>query len=285
MSSLEKEPDTSKTIQLADGRTLGYAEYGVPDGKPMLYFHGHPGARVEAQFLAPSAQQAGVRLIGIARPGMGLSTFKRMRRVVDWPNDVVALADRLDLDRFAVVGLSGGSPYALACAYTIPDRLTTCGLIAGVGHLPRMLAFLSIWLPWLLLPIARHWFRDQDHAIRALLRAARRWPEADRRMLLVPGMKELLVASLVEGLRQGAKGPAYDGMVLGRAWGFKLEEIRCPTIYLWHGERDQEVPVAQGRAVAAQLAHCTTTYYPHEGYLSVIVNHAEEIVQSLSGKA
>ncbi len=114
---------TDKTIQLHDGRTLGYAEYGIAERKALFYFHGHPGARLEARFLAEQAEQAGVRLIGVDRPGMGLSTFKANRRLLDWPDDVVELADRLRLNRFAVVGFSGGGPYALACAYKIPHLI------------------------------------------------------------------------------------------------------------------------------------------------------------------
>ena len=90
-----------------------------------------------------------------------------------------------------------------------------------------------------------------------------------------------MAASLVEALRQGAKGAAYDGMLLGRPWGFKLEAIAFPKLYLWHGERDSQVPFAIGRAVAERLVPSQATYYPGDGHISVIVNHQEEIVTSL----
>jgi len=121
MSSVDSIVGNDKVIQLRDGRTLGYAEYGSSEGKPLFYFHGHPGSRFEARFLAEQAAQVGVRLIGIDRPGMGLSSFKARRRLLDWPDDVVELADSLHLDRFAVVGFSGGGPYTLACAYKVPS--------------------------------------------------------------------------------------------------------------------------------------------------------------------
>ncbi len=270
------------TIQLRDGRTLGYAEYGQAHGEALLYFHGHPGARVEARFLAAAATQAGVRLIGIDRPGMGLSTFKPNRRFLDWPDDVVELADRLRIDHFAVAGMSGGGPYALACAYKIPHRLIACGVISGVGdRIGLRLAFLSQWMPWIMMPIIRRSFLDEDRAQKTLAQAAANWIEADRRSLLAPGIKGLMAASLVEGLRQGGQGAAYEGALFGRPWGFKLEEIKFPTILLWHGELDKEVSVAAGRAVAAKLAQCTATYYPAEGHISVIVNHAQDILNAL----
>jgi pimeloyl-ACP methyl ester carboxylesterase len=272
-----------KTLLLHDGRTLGYAEYGVAEGKALFYFHGHPGTRLEARFLAEQAVQTGIRLIGIDRPGMGLSSFKVGRRLLDWPDDVVELANSLHLDRFAVVGFSGGGPYTLACAYKIPHRLATCGIIAGVGHIDPFLSFLSMWLPWLLIPIARRFFRDKEHARKSLTRVARSWVEPDRKSLILPEISEIMVASLVEAFRQGVKGPAYDGTLLGggRPWGFKLEDIAFPTLYLWHGELDKNVPIAIGRAVAKRLAQCKATYYPGEGHTSLIVNHREEIVTTM----
>src|SRR5260370_16845179 len=76
---------SSHTLQLHDGRMLGYAEYGPGEGTPLFYFHGYPGARLEAGFLAKAAAQAGLRLIGVDRPGMGLSSFQAGRPFFDWP--------------------------------------------------------------------------------------------------------------------------------------------------------------------------------------------------------
>jgi pimeloyl-ACP methyl ester carboxylesterase len=271
-------------IRLDDGRVLGYAEYGSPDGKALFYFHGHPGARVETKFLAEQAGQAGVRLIGIDRPGLGLSTYKKGRHLLDWPDDVIELADSLNIDHFAVVGFSGGGPYALACAYKLPhDRVSVCGVIAGVGHLNPFLSFLSQWLPWLLLPITKRLFQDEEQARKSLLRFSQNWIEADKKSLLLPGIKELMADSLVEALRQGAKGAAYDGMLLGRSWGFKIEDITFPRIHLWHGELDKDVPVTAAREIAAKLVQCKATYYPREGHISLIVNHSKEIISTLCG--
>ena len=106
------------TIRLPDGRTLGYSEYGSPTGNTLFYFG---SSRLEACLLARAAANAGVRVIGTDRPGMGLSQFQPGRRLLDWPADVVALADHLGIARFAVVGVSAGGPHALACA---PDGVT-----------------------------------------------------------------------------------------------------------------------------------------------------------------
>jgi pimeloyl-ACP methyl ester carboxylesterase len=268
-----------QTLHLRDGRTLGYAEYGVPEGKALFYFG---ASRLEARFLAAPATQTGVRLIGIDRPGMGLSDFQAGRQLLDWPADVIELAGYLQLDHFAVVGVSGGGPYALACAYKIPDRLTACGVISGVG--PVRVRFYQR-LPWLLIPMMRvmgQLFRDEAQARKSLRRFTRSWPEADRQSLLLPNISEHFATSMVEAFRQGARGLTYDTLLgEGRPWGFKLEDIAFPSVYLWHGELDPDVPLAMGRAVASQLPHCQATFYPEEGHLSVIVNHREEIVTTL----
>lgn len=102
--------NTAKTIQLPDGRRLGYAEYGNPNGKHIMFFHGHPGSRLEAQYLDETAVRLGARIVALERPGFGLSDFKPRRTVLDWTQDVLALADQLNLARFAVMGVSGGGP-------------------------------------------------------------------------------------------------------------------------------------------------------------------------------
>ncbi len=281
MSDAHSTSANGQTIRLSDGRTLGYAEYGRPEGKPLFYFHGHPGSRFEARFLADAAAKAGVRLIGMDRPGMGLSSYDGHRRIVDWPKDVTALADQLGVERFAVVGLSGGGPYVAACACHIPDRLLACGIVSGAGRISAFVTFLSRWVPWLLLPMTRRFFQDQKRAEETLARVANRWAAPDQEILKRPEIKAILAASLVEGLAQGARGAAYDGMLLGGDWGFKLEDIQFPNVYWWHGALDKEAPIESARVVAEQIPHCEATYYPDESHMSVMVNHAQEIVATL----
>ncbi len=118
--------------KLPDGRELAYAEYGDVTGRPVFFFHGAPGSRL---FHPPDdvTRGAGVRLICVDRPGYGGSTFQPDRRILDWPKDVAALADRLGLDAFAVTGHSAGSPHTLACAYCLPDRVKAAAILCGVG--------------------------------------------------------------------------------------------------------------------------------------------------------
>jgi pimeloyl-ACP methyl ester carboxylesterase len=118
------------TVALPDGRRLGFGEYGVRGGKPVLLFHGTPGGRQFDQGLP--VRDAGAWLFVLERPGFGVSDSKPGRRLLDWPSDVEVFADAFGLDRFSVVGFSGGAPYALACGYALPGRVTLVGLVVGM---------------------------------------------------------------------------------------------------------------------------------------------------------
>jgi pimeloyl-ACP methyl ester carboxylesterase len=271
-------------MRLPDGRTLGYIEYGDRAGPVLFYFHGHPGSRLEAQLLAEPAAQHGVRLIGIDRPGMGLSQYQPGRRLRDWPRDVAQLANRLGIDSFAVAGFSGGGPYALACAYSLAERLTACGVISGVGPTSRLASFLALWLPWLLTPLAQHRLRDHERASQSLTRAAHKWVEPDRESLNQPCVRETMIASLMEAFQQGHKGAALDGALLAGRWpGIPLQQITFQPLRLWHGRLDPTVPLTAANKIAAALPQCERTYYPDDGHLSVIVNHRHDIIKGLAG--
>src|SRR3954454_3569232 len=109
------------------------------------------------------------------------------------------------------------------------------------------------------------------------------WSAPDREALSAPHIRESMALSLVEALRQNAKGAAYEGRLLGKqGWGFRLADIRFPEIYLWHGGRDKDVPLQHAQQVAEQLVQCNVHWFPDEGHISVLVNHQEEILKLLS---
>jgi pimeloyl-ACP methyl ester carboxylesterase len=136
---------TNNQIILNDGRTLGFAEYGDDQGQPFMYFHGFPSSRLEGRLVDDVARGQHLRIIAPDRPGFGLSDFKPGRKLTDWPEDVIGLANALELDRFSIVGLSGGGPYAAVCACKISTRLSAVGIISGSGpaDLPGMLESMS----------------------------------------------------------------------------------------------------------------------------------------------
>ena len=126
---------TAQTLTLPDGRKLGFAEWGDPEGKPIFHFHGSSSSRLEHPYL--EHHLVGVRLVTIDRPGHGLSSFQPSRQLLDWPRDVDTLADHLGLGTFAVSGWSFGGPYAMACAFSFPERLTAVGLISSFAPYNR----------------------------------------------------------------------------------------------------------------------------------------------------
>ena len=129
--SAEGHRSENLTLRLRDGRRLGYAEYGAPGGRPILVFR-QPWRAAQARVAHAAALARGIRIIAPDRPGQGLSTGRRGRAIADWPDDVGELADGLGLARFAVVGISGGGPYAAACAWRLPGRVSCAEIISGV---------------------------------------------------------------------------------------------------------------------------------------------------------
>ena len=129
---------TTNHIRLADGRTLACD----PTGSPVFY----PGSRLEGRSAADTARRLGLRLIAPDRPGFGESTFQPGRTIGAWATDVAELADQIALGRFAIVGVSGGAPCALACAARIPDRVRRVAL-SGAWDRSRTSNSLAIWSP------------------------------------------------------------------------------------------------------------------------------------------
>jgi pimeloyl-ACP methyl ester carboxylesterase len=120
-------------VKTPDGRQLSTQTYGDPDGKPVFLLHGTPGSRLGPHPRGIVLHRLGVRLIAFDRPGYGDSDRFEGRRVADAATDVLAIADAFDLDKFAVVGRSGGGPHALACAAKLPDRLTRAAVLVGLA--------------------------------------------------------------------------------------------------------------------------------------------------------
>ncbi len=280
---------------LADGRTLAYAEYGAPEGRPVFYFHGLSGSRLEPAILdGDRFTAAGLRLIACDRPGMGRSDFQPGRGFCQWPADVVEFAGSLGLDAFALLGISGGGGYISACARLIPERLTAAVIVSGVGlmNAPETRASIPaqgrlVWelaarsprLTGVLLQLTKPDVQADPAKIRQ--RVLQSMSPVEAAVFDQPGRLQAFIASGTESMRQGVKGIAWDTHVIARSWDFRLEEIRFP-VRLFHGEDDRSVPVAVARQVAAAIPGCRATFYPGEGHFSTVVNHLDEIIAALN---
>ncbi|UCC40416.1 MAG: alpha/beta hydrolase [Candidatus Aminicenantes bacterium] len=281
-------------LLLPDGRQLGYAEYGDPKGKTIFEFHGNPSSRLGSILFDEAARRLGVRIIGIDRPGMGLSDYKHGRKLLEWPDDVIELANALDIDRFPIVGGSGGVPSVLACACKIPERLTSVGILfgprplgasgatAGWSRSRRIQVFLGrngpIWIGSLAMKaVARVMRRNPD---RALSKMFKELPEPDKEAFNQPGVKQQYINTIQEAFRSGTRGVALDYALNMKPWGFSLEDIQI-QVYLWHGEDDTVVPPAMGRYLAQAIPNCQARFIPGEGHFSLLPNHVEEILNTL----
>lgn len=284
-------------VILSGGRKLAYAEFGTPDGDPVLYFHGSPSSRLEPLLIGDDVLcRLGLRVICPDRPGMGGSDFQSGRRLSDWPADVVALAGALGLDRFAVFGNSGGGPYVAVCAAKIPTRLRTAVIVSGGwrmdwpearASLPlpnRLMLFLARRTPFALrLMLGMMGGIAQGEREKELAQLKKRVPPADHAAFAEPGRLEAFGQTMRECLRQGAKGAAWDLGLYVRDFGFRLDEVRVP-VSLFHGEQDTNAPVAMVRRAVAQLPDARLVTYPGEAHLSTLCNHMDDVARALTGR-
>ncbi len=274
-------PRIEGALQLGDGRRLGFAEFGPPDGRPVLWFHGTPGARRQVPPTArAAADELGVRVIGIERPGVGASTPHLYPSVLGFAHDVREITERMNLGAIGLVGLSGGGAYVLACAHLMPEQVVAGAVLNGVAPTRGpdapgggLVAMASRFTPLLRAgrgPAARAlWLGTRAAALAAdpVLRAyALVSPDGDRRLLEIPEFKEMFVDDLVRGSRRRFSAPILDLLLFGRHWGFSVGEIEVP-IHFWHGDADHLVPLAHGEHLAGLVPGATLSVRPGDNHL------------------
>ncbi len=276
-----------EVIFLPDGRALGFAQFGAPNGKPLFFFHGLGASRLTRHPDESIAAALGVRLITIDRPGIGLSTPKPGRGLLDWPDDVAALANGLGIEQFAVLGWSGGGAHALACAHKIPERLSAVGVVSGAAPLAetapaeyltrqwRGAAQIVQIAPWAARAFA--WQQGQKTR-RSLHRAVEsivaRFSESDKALLADEQMRAMMLETTRELYRQGSRGFYDDMLALSRPWRFRLENI-LKEVHLWHGQADPLLKPAFGRHLAQTLPNSRMTFYPDEGHFLLFTHWAD----------
>jgi pimeloyl-ACP methyl ester carboxylesterase len=270
-----------ESVTLPDGRTLAYTELGSPGGKAVFYFHGAPGARLELAVLDDALRSAGLRVITADRPGYGGSSPLAGRTTADWADDVAALSDHLGIDRFAVMGLSSGGPYSVACAALLGDRV--CGVVVAAGNTD---------MSW---PGASEGYLQSELDLMAMddEGAAVAWCEehygADGSAFLsgafLSGDLDLgptddayladevnlagLLTAMTEAFRQGVVGYAHDITVQGRPWTFDPARITAPVVVV-HGDDDHLVPLSHSRHTAALIPGSALRVVAGRGHLSLV---------------
>ena len=278
-------------LRLAGGRRLGYAEYGPASGRPLLWFHGTPGARRQiAPAMRRAAMERGVRLVAVERPGIGDSDPHLYGAVVEWADDVQALCDALEIDRFAVAGLSGGGPYTLACAHEMPERVVTAVVLGGVAPAVGDEAATGGTSPLTRLasPLFRMRYFRGGVNMRRLIRMltplaepatdlfARFMPPGDQKVFEDPAVRAMFHDDIIHGSRRHMHAILGDVALFGRPWGFRVGDIRVP-VHLWYGDADNIVPLTHGEHLAKRIPGAVLRIRPGEGHLGGL-GASEEIL-------
>ncbi len=307
MKSDEKMPETRHFV-LSDGRKVAYSVYGSQDAATsVFYFHGSPSSHHEAFLLSEAGRRHKIRIIAPSRPGSGGSTFRKNGSLLDYPDDILALADCLGIKSFGIVAVSGGAPYAFACRQRIPrSRLPGMGIVAGIYPVAslgtagmkmpsRVMLWLARWFPsivaWLIDKQLGTVARDEDvKKMEAMLVADMQHastPQSERLAwdTASPDVRRAVVTGIREGVRYGGRGPAWEMKLLGSHWGFELCDIR-PTgegeLVMWHGDLDANVPLAMAKKAAAQLGpRGELRIVEGQGHGTLTFHKADEIITTM----
>jgi pimeloyl-ACP methyl ester carboxylesterase len=285
---------TDNQVKLSDGSSIGYAEYGDPQGRPVLHLHGLPSSRLEANNpdMSEVAARLNVRLLVPDRPGIGLSDFKPYT-IGNYPDMVATFADKLGLDRFAVMGLSSGGKFVAACAWKISDRLTSASIVSGTApfDLPgvkktlsksdKQLYDLADKIPWLFQIMLKKIANDARKNPASVLSLFTDVCESDKQALDRPNVKMAFEQMVTEAFHQGTRGAALDWKLEARPWGFMLQEIKMP-VYVWHGEEDKIVSIEQARILADAIPNACRKFVKNEGHC-LIVNLFEDVLNTTIG--
>ncbi|KAK9770595.1 hypothetical protein SCAR479_12766 [Seiridium cardinale] len=263
-------------ITLPDGRKLSYPTYGSTSttAPVVFYHHGFPASHAEARLYDTAAQKHEIRLIAIHRPGMGNSTYQPNQQLMDWPADLLALADHLKVERFGILGTSGGGPYVLACCHSMPrSQCISAGIVSGLyprslgraGMLfeARMMLYVAPWLTGLAA-------FGLDKGLGVIARDGE-YPE-----------------KFDQALASNSKSrPPVDRELWNRDgdWGFPLEgrSAEAGKMFLRHGGADLNVPAHMAETAEKLMNAAEVRFLPDEGYASLAVNKSDEIVVALRG--
>jgi pimeloyl-ACP methyl ester carboxylesterase len=268
------------------GTRLAFYAYGDPRGRPVIFYHG-TGSHVHGMLLHRPGLQHGFRIIAPDRPGIGRSEFRPGWTVLEYARDMADLADHLDMDTFAAIGISGGGPTLLASAFAIPERLhcvvdLACAvpvyadpdMIRHLGVMDRFYARLGSRLPLALFRIPFSCLGFMQTVMKSPKSFVRMFNSslcpADRRIFERRDFQYLFMHDFQTLFRQGSKGPAYDAQTVYRPWGFDLAEIAVP-IEVFHGTADRFVPVSFSQYLARGARHVRLNLLEGEGHFHHVV--------------
>ncbi len=283
--------DDGAILHLPDGRKIGLATYGDPRGHPVLAFHGTPASRLMYRKGDAAAQRLGFKLIAPDRPGYGLTPIDTQPTLVSRTDMHVAIADALGLDRFSLLGVSGGAPYATALASRLGPRVASLALVSPMGPVADYAAAGQPKLPllqrrfflklsqrgWLVRPGAALGLAGFRAAPQLFARAFRSGlGSADSRILADKGVLDGLIEMTREAVRSGARGAVADFAIFGQPWSIDYAAITAPTT-MWAGTADRVVPVPVCKFLARQIPACRLIVLPGAAHFWIL-EHAADVL-------
>lgn len=288
-------PRHEDVAEVRGGRRLSFAEFGDPDGRPVVWLHGTPGGRRQIPVEARTyAEEAGVRLIGVDRPGIGRSTPHLYPEILDFAPDLELLLDQLGIEELHTVGLSGGGPYALASGVGLPDRVRGVAVLGGVAPTqgPDAIGGGPIQLAVRMSPLLRAARVPLGAALPPLIRLIRPagghvldlyaavQPPGDKEVLGIPEFKAMFLDDLLGGSRKSAQAPLTDLVLFARPWGFELADVAVPVRW-WHGDDDRIVLLEHGTHCVERLPDATMSVVAGGSHLGGF-SRAREILEQVT---
>ena len=279
-------------VRRADGSVIACAAAGAPAAAPLLVCHGLADSRLSVSGLAGLADDLGLRIVIPDRPGTGGTDLRHLRQLADWTDDAALVLDAMGAGSAALLGISGGGPFAAACAARLAGRVSSLSLISPLGALgwpnrgmaPGERASLALARR---MPAFGGWFLGglaalAGRAPRLFLRVATaELPAVDCAALHEPGIGGEFVAGYLEAFRRGSGGVAQDLRVLTRPWGFDLGSISAPTD-VHHGGADNTVPPRHARLYAEAIPGARLHVHPQHGHFSIL-SAARQMLAPLAG--
>lgn len=281
------------TVRGSGGRSIGYGEFGDPNGKPVILFHGFGDSRLTRFPDDELTARLGIRLITFDRPGIGLTDPMKELTILDRTDDVIELANSLGLHDVHLLGWSGGAPYALAAAGCMAGKVKRVAIVSGFGpferpgfkrlaprEIKRVMTILKV-APWMANVMATESQKSLQGDASGAMEASRGLGgSADASVLNMSGVRANVTSGAEEAFRQGPAGVANDMLLLFRfKWGFNPEDVHTP-IDLWYGDDDQMTPSGVGRGLASILPQPRLRTVPGAGHLLYLRNW-EEILRTL----
>lgn len=288
-------PGGALCLTLPNGSRLGFREYGDPSGSPLIFFHGWPSSSAQGAMLHTAARARGLRVLSVDRPGIGASTRIPNRTFLHVPPLVDELADALGFDQFDVMGMSGGGPYSLACAWALPHRVKRAVVCCGAPPLDSPDARRKF------MPVYRALLALNDHCprlLRAMLAPAvatqlipMPWPvfklllwftgKRDRQALGTRRQFEIVYPGYLGAMKAGSRAVHEDGICYSLPWPFDPAGIRVP-VRIWHGSCDTNFHWSLAAGLARRIPGAAF-FLREEGHFSLPVHCMEEILTDLLG--